>query len=305
MPVHYRIDPANSNISFEVTHLMWSTVKGAFSNFSAIVHLVPPSVGGSSENSWSFEEGSQLNIAVSSLSTDMGSLADGRVTSTMEADKYPWMSCSLEGPIVQKGKTLVANGRVTIREASQVVPFRVEVDPACKLGDERLKLVVKASMDRYELDVCPSWPTAALARELKMTAFLVFIADDRSHGNPSQDAEPVLEAAPGSSAPEPPVEVSATVDVDANVDLSAAKPQQELEQDAEPVPEVAPGTSEPEPPVEVCAKADVDANIDPVVERPQQESEQDVVPVLEAAPKACSNGAEVTTGGEAVGSVAP
>merc|ERR1719362_2436295 len=99
----------------------------------------------------------------------MGSLADGRVSSTfhsrgaaigeatvVEADKYPWMSCSLEGPIVQKGKTLVVNGRVTIREASQVVPFRVEVDPACKLGDERLKLVVKASMDRYELDVCPS-----------------------------------------------------------------------------------------------------------------------------------------------------
>merc|ERR1719336_3119341 len=105
----------------------------------------------------------------------------------MEADKFPWMSCSLQGPISQKGKTLTTHGTVTIREASQVVAFKVEVVPGCTLGDQILKLKVTASMDRYELDVCPSWPSAALARELRMTAALVFIADDQNPKKLSQE----------------------------------------------------------------------------------------------------------------------
>jgi len=302
---------------------MWSTVTGVFSNFNASVRLVPPSIGGSSEGGWSFEESSQLNIAVSSLITDMGTTADGRVTSTMEADKHPWMSCRLEGPILQKGKTLTAHGTVTIREVSQVVAFKVEVDPKCTLGDQLLRLKVTASMDRYEFDVCPSWPSAALARELRMTAVLVFIADERNTENPSQKLHPpetaverVAECPEELHPPESTIERMPERPEETNPDGMAEhpeslhppetrmeRPSEQLEEshppetniersaghaeDVEPVLEAAPQASALESNIpEVSATVECDTNVEPSAEKPEQELEQDAEPVLEVAPQA-------------------
>eukprot|EP00419_Tripos_fusus_P056042 CAMPEP_0172813888 /NCGR_PEP_ID=MMETSP1075-20121228/10935_1 /TAXON_ID=2916 /ORGANISM="Ceratium fusus, Strain PA161109" /LENGTH=160 /DNA_ID=CAMNT_0013653641 /DNA_START=11 /DNA_END=489 /DNA_ORIENTATION=- len=105
----------------------------------------------------------------------------------MEADKYPWMSCSLEGPIEQRGKALTTRGAVKVREASQVVVFKVEVDPKCALGDQLLKVKVTASIDRFKLDICPSWPKAALDGELRLTAVLNFIVDEQNPVNSSRE----------------------------------------------------------------------------------------------------------------------
>merc|ERR1712062_836031 len=141
---------------------------------------------------------------------------------------------------------------------------------------------VTASMDRYELDVCPSWPSAALARELRMTAALVFIADDQSPETLSQElhhpettveraAEVPEELHPPETQVEQPAEQPELHPPETSIEQSVGHAE-----DAEQMLEVAPQASALESHVAaVTATVECYANVDPSPAKPQQGLEQE------------------------------
>eukprot|EP00933_Yihiella_yeosuensis_P055731 TRINITY_DN54629_c0_g1_i1.p1 TRINITY_DN54629_c0_g1~~TRINITY_DN54629_c0_g1_i1.p1 ORF type:complete len:171 (+),score=29.41 TRINITY_DN54629_c0_g1_i1:73-585(+) len=163
----YTIDSDSSEIGFQVTHLMWSSVEGRFEKCKGELHF-------GSEGT-TLEEQSFIDIESASFESNMGSTAKASVTSTVEVEKFPIWSYKLEGlsQLPSAGEAFPVKGRVSIRGIEKEVDFTASFDPNTSPGQSLIKLKVEGKIDRFAFDVCSSWPSMTVAKEVTLKAQIV------------------------------------------------------------------------------------------------------------------------------------
>lgn len=168
----YIIDAGQSEIKFDVNHLMFSSVKGQFTKFQGEIHFAPSATPGV----LLLESSTFLEIDASSLDSGLGQTADQKATSTMEATKFPLMrykpaekGLELDTRSSQK-MVCTSRGLVRIRATEREEDFHIAVE---EIGNKSLRLRVTATIDRFAYDVCSYWPSMTLAKDVRMNALLV------------------------------------------------------------------------------------------------------------------------------------
>eukprot|EP00411_Alexandrium_monilatum_P076592 CAMPEP_0175495028 /NCGR_PEP_ID=MMETSP0096-20121207/3585_1 /TAXON_ID=311494 /ORGANISM="Alexandrium monilatum, Strain CCMP3105" /LENGTH=188 /DNA_ID=CAMNT_0016797007 /DNA_START=57 /DNA_END=623 /DNA_ORIENTATION=+ len=171
--MRYVVDRARSDVSFQASHLMFSSVAGKFAEFSGEVHLEPTAPPDLPQL---MEDGGFVEIIVASLDAGMGQTANDRALCAMEAGQFPVMKCVVAGPWAlssnSSGHTTVL-GRVLIRDVELDVHFQVAADPRPSADRDEVTLRATAELDRFAFGVCPSWPSVSLGRTVTLQAVLV------------------------------------------------------------------------------------------------------------------------------------
>jgi polyisoprenoid-binding protein YceI len=118
VPGTWTIDPAHSEVSFTVRHLMVSKVRGQFTRFSGTVRVAEDVVSSSAE----------AEIDVASVDTrDENRDAHLRTSDFFAADEYPTMTFRSTG-VRRDGDDHLLDGELTLRGVTRPVTLRVEVN---------------------------------------------------------------------------------------------------------------------------------------------------------------------------------
>ena len=140
----WAIDPAHSELSFKVKHLMISNVKGVFKNFSgeAVMEgndLVAGSI--------------KVNVDIASIFTNSDE-RDGHLKSAdfFEAEKFPEMTFAGKSIAKEDDENLKLTGDLTIKGVSKEVIFDVEFGGVSKdpWGNEKAGLAISTKINRKD-----------------------------------------------------------------------------------------------------------------------------------------------------------
>jgi polyisoprenoid-binding protein YceI len=140
----YTVDPAHSNVGFEVRHMGIATVRGAFKQFS-----------GSVDASGEFPT---LSGAVEVSSIDTGeSNRDGHLQSPefFDAQQYPQITFTTTATELTGNGQIKLNGEITIKGITKPIELTGTLaengqDP---WGNERVGFEVEGKIDRREFDL--------------------------------------------------------------------------------------------------------------------------------------------------------
>lgn len=140
----YNVDPAHSNVGFEIRHMGIATVRGAFRKFEGTVDATgdAPVLQGT--------------VEVSSVDTNEPN-RDGHLASAefFDAEQHPQISFhSTAGAATDDGKVRL-NGEITIKGITKPIELTGVVseggtDP---WGNERIGLELEGTIDRREFDL--------------------------------------------------------------------------------------------------------------------------------------------------------
>lgn len=140
----WTIDPAHTTVEFAVKHMMISTVKGRFANFSATV-----TTDGADPEKARVE----ASIDAASLDTREPS-RDTHLRSAdfFDAESYPklaFVSKRIDGSLDGKFKVI---GDLTIRDTTREIVFDVEYEGAGKdpYGNEKRAFIATTKLDRRD-----------------------------------------------------------------------------------------------------------------------------------------------------------
>ena len=135
----YEIDPAHSNVGFEVTHLGISKVPGSFKEY---------------KGTFDFDEKSQtlknLKVEIQTASIDTGnSDRDKHLKSAdfFDAAKYPTATFSVKAPTKISGGNVM--GDLTIRGKTEHVPVKIAFNgTAAAMGTTKSSFDAETTIDR-------------------------------------------------------------------------------------------------------------------------------------------------------------
>lgn len=140
------IDPAHSDVSFTVRHMMVSKVRGHFGTFSGEI-VTTPDVTGSSV---------AVTIDAGSIDTN-NDQRDAHIRSAdfFEVEKYPTWTYRSTGVRAVDSEELVVDGELTIKGVTRSVPLAVEIggfgpDP---YGGTRAGFSATATINRSDFGV--------------------------------------------------------------------------------------------------------------------------------------------------------
>ena len=147
----WHIDPAHSHIEFAVRHLMISTVKGRFHEFSGALTGDPSAPAGASVT---------ITIAAASIDTrETQRDAHLRSADFFDADRFPEITFTSTN-VARDGNDLNVPGLLTIRGVSKNVTLRVTPEGRAKdpWGNERVGYSATTTINRKDFGL--SWNQA-------------------------------------------------------------------------------------------------------------------------------------------------
>ena len=140
----YSVDPAHSNVGFEVRHMGIATVRGAFKQFAGTVDASGeyPSLSGS--------------VEVSSIDTGESN-RDGHLQSPefFDAQQYPQITFHTTATELSSDGQITLDGEITIKGVSRPIELTGTLaengqDP---WGNERVGFEVDGTIDRRDFDL--------------------------------------------------------------------------------------------------------------------------------------------------------
>lgn len=147
----WSIDPTHTHIEFGVRHLMISTVKGRFAQFSGAVQLDPADLTTASLD---------VTIDVASIDTRVAD-RDTHLRSAdfFDAATYPTISF-VSRKIVPQGDAYRLIGDLTIRGVTREVPLAVSLEGQAKdpWGNQRMAFAATAKINRADFGL--TWNAA-------------------------------------------------------------------------------------------------------------------------------------------------
>lgn len=140
----YNVDPAHSNVGFEVRHMGIATVRGTFRKFQGTLEATG--------------EGAVLNGAVDVASIDTGEQQrDGHLLSPdfFDADSYPQITFASSSDEPDAEGQVRLRGEITIKGVTKPIELTGVIaeggsDP---WGNERVGLELQGTIDRREFDL--------------------------------------------------------------------------------------------------------------------------------------------------------
>lgn len=143
----WQLDPAHTTVEFAVKHMMFTTVRGRFKNFSGTVHV----------NEQNPEKSRvEVEIDASSIDTGVGDRdAHLRSADFLDVEKHPtitFRSRRVQGAHSKEGERFRVNGDLEIRGKSMPVDLDVTFQGLGKdpWGKQRAGFEAKTEIDRRE-----------------------------------------------------------------------------------------------------------------------------------------------------------
>lgn len=172
----WTIDGAHSVAEFSVRHMMISTVRGSFSNFTGEIHLDPDHP----------EEGHvEAQIDVSSISTGEDKRDDHlRSGDFFEVEKYPHITFKSTSVKVKSDTKFLVTGDLTIRDVTKPVDLEVEYlgrMPKDLYGKDRVAFEATTTVNREEFGL--TWNQALetggvlVGNDIKISLDIAAVAD--------------------------------------------------------------------------------------------------------------------------------
>lgn len=148
-PGRWTIDPAHSEVSFAIRHLMVSKVRGSFTSFSGAFDVAPDPA----------ETRLEATIDTASVDTRHPDRdAHLRSGDFLDAERHPVMRFRATGTR-SHGDGAHVSGELTVRGVSRPVDLAVEVHGVTHaMGDTRAGFSATAQLDRSAFGVGPSHP---------------------------------------------------------------------------------------------------------------------------------------------------
>lgn len=169
----WSIDPAHTHIEFAVRHLMISTVKGRFAEFSGNVQLDPADLTTAKLD---------VNINVASIDTRVTD-RDNHLRSAdfFDAANHPAITFTSR-KVEQQGDAYRVVGDLTIRGVTREVPLTVSLEGQAKdpWGNQRMAFAATAKINRADFGL--TWNAAleaggvVVGEEVKITIDVELIA---------------------------------------------------------------------------------------------------------------------------------
>ena len=142
----YQIDPAHTSINFAVRHLVISTVRGRFTDFSGAIQYDDKDVAKSSV---------EFTAKIASINTDVPQRdEDLRGANFFDAAKYPDLSFK-SSKVEKHGDQLVCTGTLTIKGvAKQVeIPFKLSGPITDPWGNTRIGVEGALTINRQDYGI--------------------------------------------------------------------------------------------------------------------------------------------------------
>lgn len=146
----YTIDPAHTDISFTVRHMMVSKVRGRFARFSGQI-VVADELAASSATA---------EIDLTSIDTNNAQRDDHiRSADFFEVETFPTMSYRTTG-VRQDGDDYVVDGELTLHGVTRQVPLAVELNGFTKdpYGGTRVGFSATAQINRRDFGITIDMP---------------------------------------------------------------------------------------------------------------------------------------------------
>jgi polyisoprenoid-binding protein YceI len=140
----YAVDPAHSNVGFEIRHMGIATVRGAFKQFAGTVDATGeyPSLSGS--------------VEVSSIDTGESN-RDGHLQSPefFDAQQFPQITFQTTATEIGAGDQITLSGEITIKGITKpiVLTGALAENGEDPWGHERIGFEVEGKIDRREFDL--------------------------------------------------------------------------------------------------------------------------------------------------------
>lgn len=141
----YEIDPAHSNVSFQVRHLGLSKVRGGFERFTGTVHIA--------------DDPAQSSVEVSIDASSFGTGASDRDAHVMSADfldveQYPVLTYRSTG-VRKDGDDWKVDGELTIRDATRPVTLDLDFEGAGQdpWGNGRIAFTAETEINREDFGI--------------------------------------------------------------------------------------------------------------------------------------------------------
>ena len=140
----YEIDPAHSQATFSVRHMMIATVKGQFKVISGSLHIDEENP----QNSWIEAQADAASIDTRDANRD----AHLRSADFFDAEKYPTITFRSTSVEHVSGDEYKVTGDLTMHGVTKPVVFEAEYQGAGKdpWGQQRAALASKARINRKE-----------------------------------------------------------------------------------------------------------------------------------------------------------
>jgi polyisoprenoid-binding protein YceI len=140
----YAVDPAHSNVGFEIRHMGIATVRGAFKQFAGTVEATGeyPTLSGS--------------VEVSSIDTGESN-RDGHLQSPefFDAQQFPQITFQTTATEIGAGDQITLSGEITIKGTTKpiVLTGTLAENGEDPWGHERIGFEVEGKIDRREFDL--------------------------------------------------------------------------------------------------------------------------------------------------------
>jgi polyisoprenoid-binding protein YceI len=172
----YEVDIAHSSISFKISHMVVSKVRGHFNDFSVTIKEDPNDITKSS-----------VAVVIKTASIDTGNeKRDNHLRSAdfFDAEKYPEITFQSKR-IEKKGDGYIAVGTLTMRRVSKQITIHFEITGKMKdpWGNTRAGIEASTKLDRKEYGV--NWNKTLdkgglmVGNEVKIEIFLEMVSKKR------------------------------------------------------------------------------------------------------------------------------
>jgi len=138
----WTLDPAHTQVGFEVKHMVFATVRGHFTAVEGTLVIAPE------------HQESTASVTIGAASIDTGQAQRDehlRSPDFFDVDRFPHLVFEGKGPLREDGRLLLV-GRLTLRDVTRRVELEVEelgrgVDP---WGNERIGFAATTTIDRRD-----------------------------------------------------------------------------------------------------------------------------------------------------------
>jgi polyisoprenoid-binding protein YceI len=168
----WALDPAHSEVSFKIRHLLISNVSGHFKNFTATVETESEDFATAKVN---------FSAEISSLSTN-NEQRDGHLKAAdfFDAENHPQLTFTGSGLEKVDDENYKLHGTLNMKGVSQPVTFNVEHGGVMKdpWGNDRTGFTVSGKVHRKDFGVqMPSEAPGMLGEDVTITANAEFVKE--------------------------------------------------------------------------------------------------------------------------------
>ena len=144
----YNVDPAHTSITFNVRHMMVTTVRGTFDKFEGWIEYDPKNPQNTK---------AEGIVYVNSINTN-NEKRDGHLKSSdfFDAEKYPTMKMVLR-KVYKKGDKWWADADLTIKDVTKRISFPFEIYGPMKDDWGNYRIGVEASFEINRFDFGLNW----------------------------------------------------------------------------------------------------------------------------------------------------